>query len=110
MFNIVFSSRFDACKKPFSGSPENRTQRDGLIRAIWTTSPRLPSFNRDGRIRTDVVVLPRHVGRLYPTSRFSLALQHHLSAHAERKWRESHFYRLSYEPKFIEWVGLFDRQ
>jgi hypothetical protein len=29
--------------------------------------------NRDGRIRTDVAVLPRHVGRLYPTSRYSIA-------------------------------------
>lgn len=42
-------------------------------------------INRDGRIRTDVVVLPRHAGRLYPTSRFSFAMQQHLGAHVERK-------------------------
>ena len=38
----------------FSGSPANRTQRNALIRRVWATSPRLPSwqFSRAPRSRT----------------------------------------------------------
>jgi hypothetical protein len=36
--------------RKFSGSPANRTQRRGLIRAAWATSPRLPRTNSVGRL------------------------------------------------------------
>ena len=36
--------------RKLSGSPANRTQRRGLIRAAWATSPRLPRTNSVGRL------------------------------------------------------------
>ena len=45
-----YSIWFVNCFASQSGSPENRTQRDGLIRAIRTTSPRLPSGCRPSTV------------------------------------------------------------
>ena len=55
-----------------SGSPESRTQRHPVISREWATGPRLPfarcrcSSGRDGRTRTCVSVLPKHVGSPLP--------------------------------------------
>ena len=52
----------------FSGSPEDRTQRDPVISRIGTTSPRLPS-SRAPRSRTETLLLPKQACfhlHLYP--------------------------------------------
>jgi hypothetical protein len=45
----------------FSGSPEDRTQRDPVISRIWATSPRLPFqvSSRAPRGRTGILLFPK---------------------------------------------------
>ena len=63
---VVLRFWFD---RRISGSPENRTQRDRLSAGFGQPALDYRSvfhFSRDGRNRTDTIVLPRHAGLPLP--------------------------------------------